>query len=138
DDSYTFEIGKGSIVHAGHDVTVVATGMMLTRAIEAAKRLAEEGVSVRVIDMPTIKPIDEEILLEAATETKGIVTAEEHSIFGGLGSIVGAYLAEHHPTRVVKVGLQDTFGESGDPLELMDKYHLNSAAIIDAVKKIIE
>lgn len=137
DSNYKFEIGKGVVVHPGDDVTVIACGVMLSPAIEAAKELAEQGVSVRVINMPTIKPIDREIIIAAAEETKGIVTAEEHNIIGGLGGAVAEVVSESMPTIVKRLGMIDTFGESGKPDELMEKYGLTKENIISKIKEII-
>jgi len=137
DESYKFEIGKGSIVHQGSDVTVIAMGVMLSPAIEAAKELANEGVSVRVINMSSVKPIDKNIIIQAAKETKGIVTAEEHNILGGLGSAVAEVVTEYAPTTVKRVGVEDTFGESGTPDDLLVKYGLTKEHIIQKVKEIL-
>ena len=136
-DDYKFEIGKGTEIRAGNDVTVIATGMMVQKAIEASKALEIEGINVRVINMSTIKPIDREIIIKAAKETKGIVTAEEHSIIGGLGAMVSQVVCNDCPTKVKMVGIQDTFGESGTPNELMEKYGLTAKRIIEEVKNII-
>lgn len=137
DENYKFEIGKGSVVHDGSDVTIIAMGVMLSPAIEAAKQLANEGISVRVINMSSIKPIDKEIIIKAAKETKGIVTAEEHNIYGGLGSAVAEVVAENAPTIVKRLGVEDTFGESGTPDELLVKYGLTTENIIKKVREII-
>ena len=136
-DDYNFEIGKGTELRAGNDVTVIATGMMVQKAIEASKALEAEGINVRVINMSTIKPIDKEIIIKAAKETKGIVTAEEHSIIGGLGAIVSQVVCSEYPTKVKMVGIQDTFGESGTPNELMNKYGLTAEKIIEEVRSIL-
>ena len=128
DDNYKFEIGKGVELREGNDVAIIATGMMVQKAIEASDKLKEEGINARVINISTIKPIDKELIIKAAKETKGIVTAEEHSIIGGLGATV---------SQVVTIGIKDTFGESGTPDELMKKYGLTSDEIIKAVKEII-
>lgn len=130
------EIGKGMCVAEGDDYTVVATGVMVNEAMIAAQELAKEGIGLRVIDMHTIKPIDQDILIKAAKETKGIVTAEEHSIIGGLGAAVAEVLSKHCPARMAFVGVQDTFGESGKPAELLKKYDLTAEKIIDAVKEL--
>jgi transketolase len=130
------EIGKGMCVRDGKDYTVIATGVMVNEAMAAAEALEQEGVSLRVIDMHTIKPIDKDIIVKAAKETKGIVTAEEHSVFGGLGSAVAEVVVTSCMTKMSFVGLQDTFGESGKPAELMTKYGLTSEAIIAAVKSL--
>ncbi|WP_027633790.1 transketolase family protein [Clostridium hydrogeniformans] len=137
DDNYKFEIGKGMEIRDGNDIAIIATGMMVQKAIEASDKLKEEGIDARVINISTIKPIDKEIIIKAAKETKGIVTAEEHSIIGGLGSIVSQVVTSNHPTRVKSVGIKDTFGESGTPDELMKKYGLTSDEIIKAVKEIM-
>ena len=137
DDNYKFEIGKGVELKSGNDITVIATGMMVQKAIEASKALEIEGINVRVINMSTIKPIDREIIIKAAKETKGIVTAEEHSIIGGLGAMVSQVVCNDCPTKVKMVGIQDTFGESGTPNELMEKYGLTAKRIIEEVKNII-
>lgn len=130
------QIGKAMCVNEGEDYTVVATGIMVNEAIEAAKQLKEEGISLRVIDMHTIKPIDAEIVVKAAKETKGIVTAEEHSVIGGLASAVAEVVVRQCPTKMAFVGIQDTFGESGKPGELMEKYGLTAKDIVSAVKNL--
>ncbi len=137
DDNYKFEIGKGVELREGNDVAIIATGMMVQKAIEASDKLKEEGINARVINISTIKPIDKELIIKAAKETKGIVTAEEHSIIGGLGATVSQVVASNHPTKMKFVGIKDTFGESGTPNELMEKYGLTSDEIIKAVKEII-
>ncbi len=137
DSSYKFEIGKGVVVHEGDDVAVIACGVMLSPAIEAARELAGEGISVRVINMPTIKPIDRDLIIAAARETKGIVTAEEHSIIGGLGAAVAEVVSETAPTRVLRVGVMDTFGESGKPDQLLVKYGLTKEHIVRKIKEIV-
>ena len=115
--TYNFEIGKANILKKGNDVTIVATGLMTIEALKAADILEKEGISVRVINMGTIKPLDEKTILKAAKETKFIVTAEEHSIIGGLGSAVSEYLSEIHPTKIKKLGIYDKFGQSGKATE---------------------
>ncbi|MEL7655055.1 MAG: transketolase family protein [Bacillota bacterium] len=130
------EIGKGMCVKDGSDYTVIATGIMVNEAMIAAETLEKEGISLRVIDIHTIKPIDKEIIIKAAKETKGIVTAEEHSVLGGLGSAVSEVVVQNCPTKMVFVGLQDTFGESGKPAELLKKYGLTADAIAAAVKSL--
>ncbi len=130
-----FVIGKGGIqMSEGTDVTIIATGILVAEALEAKETLEKEGYSVRLIDMHTIKPIDTDIIVKAATETKAIVTAEEHSIIGGLGSAVAEVVSEHAPTKVVRVGVKDTFGESGKPDQLMEAYGLKAVNIVEAVK----
>jgi Transketolase, C-terminal subunit len=128
------KIGKGMCIRDGKDFTVIATGVMVNEALIAAETLATEGISLRIIDMHTIKPIDREIIIKAAKETKGIVTAEEHSIIGGLSAAVAEVVVQNHPTKMAFVGLNDTFGESGKPGELLVKYGLTADSIISAVK----
>ncbi len=137
DENYRFEIGKGVELKEGKDISIIATGVMVAKALEAAEKLAEEGISARVINMASIKPIDEEIIVKAAKETKAIITVEEHSIIGGLGSAVAEVVSENHPTRVTRIGTMDTFGESGDGNKLLDKYGLNVENIIEKAKKLI-
>ena len=121
---YTFKIGKGAVLRDGKDVTIVATGLMVGEALIAAEQLAGEGISARVINMATIKPIDRDILVEAARDTGALVTAEEHNIIGGLGSAVAEVICETLPVPVLRVGVNDTFGSSGPALELLKKYGL--------------
>ncbi len=130
------EIGKGMCVRDGSDYTVIATGIMVNEAMIAADMLAKEGISLRVIDMHTIKPIDKDIIIKAAKETKGIVTAEEHTVLGGLGSAVAEVVVQSCMTKMAFVGIQDTFGESGKPAELMVKYGLTADNIAAAVKSL--
>ena len=137
DDNYKFEIGKGVELKSGNDITVIATGMMVSKALEAAKELESDGISVRVINMSTIKPIDREIITKAAKETKAIITAEEHSIIGGLGAMVSSVVCDECPTRVRMIGVKDVFGQSGTPDELMEKYNLTSEAIIKEIKGLL-
>lgn len=136
-DDYKFEIGKGVELKPGNDITVIATGMMVQKALEASKLLETEGVSVRVINMSTIKPIDREIIIKAAKETRGIITAEEHSIIGGLGSMVSAVVCDMYPTTVKMIGIKDEFGQSGTPDQLMEKYNLTTEAIVSEVKDLL-
>ncbi len=130
------ELGKGHELRSGRDITVIANGVMVTSAMEAAEKLAEEGIDVRVIDMHTIKPLDTEIIQKAAKETSAIVTAEEHSVIGGLGSAVAEYTSTHCPIKIAMVGQQDTYGESGTPDELRKKYKMTADDIIKAVKSV--
>lgn len=138
EDTYNFEIGKGSLLREGTDATIIATGIMVSEAIEASIELEKKGFSVRVINMHTIKPIDKEIIIRAAKETGGIVTAEEHNIIGGLGSAVAEVVSENYPALIKRVGTKDTFGESGKPDDLLIKYGLKKANIIEAVEYILE
>lgn len=135
--TYKFELGKGITLKEGNDVTLVATGIMVEAALEAAEMLAKEGINARVINIHTIKPIDREILVNAAKETGAIVTAEEHNVIGGLGSAVAEVLTEEFPVPVLKVGVQDTFGESGKPNELLEAYGLTANNIVEKAKKAI-
>ena len=135
--TYKFELGKGITLKEGNDVTLVATGIMVEAALEAAEMLAKEGINARVISIHTIKPIDREILVNAAKETGAIVTAEEHNVIGGLGSAVAEVLTEECPVPVLKVGVQDTFGESGKPNELLEAYGLTAKNIVEKAKKAI-
>ncbi len=135
DDLYDFQIGVANTVKEGTDVTILATGLMTARALEAAEKLESEGVSVRVINVGTIKPLDGETVLKAAKETKFIVTAEEHSVIGGLGSAVSEFLSETYPTLVKKVGIYDVFGQSGKAEELLEKYELTATKLISVIKE---
>ena len=137
-EDYNFEIGKGVVLKEGNDATIIACGMMVNEAILAADMLKEENINVRVINMSTIKPIDTELIIKAAKETKAIVTAEEHSIIGGLGSAVSEVVSENCPTIVKKVGINDCFGESGTPAELLEKYGLTSKHIVEKVKEAMQ
>ena len=134
DENYEFQLGKGVQLKDGKDITIIATGVMVERALRASERLMEEGISARVINISTIKPIDKDIIIKAAKETKGIITVEEHSIIGGLGSAVAEVVAESHPTKVIRIGTMDTFGESGDGFELLDKYGLSVDNIVNKAK----
>lgn len=138
ESSYKFEIGKGITLAEGTDVTIIATGIMVEAALEAKDELAKDGISARVINIHTIKPIDTDLIVKAAKETGTIVTAEEHSIIGGLGSAVSEVVGEEYPVPVLKVGIKDTFGESGKPNELLEKYGLTSKDIVAKVKKALE
>ena len=136
-EDYKFELGKGVELKDGKDVTIVATGLMVGEALIAAETLKEEGIDARVINIHTIKPIDKDILVKAAKETGAIVTAEEHSIIGGLGSAVTEVLAEEYPVPVVRLGVNDTFGKSGPALELLKIFGLDAANIAEKAKKAV-
>jgi transketolase len=136
DDS--FQIGKAGLLRDGKDVTLIACGLMTHEALRAAELLEAEGVRARVINMASVKPLDQEAVLSAAKETGAIVTAEEHSVIGGLGSAVAEVLAEHPSAPLVRVGVQDSFGESGKPAELLEKYGLTAKDIATAAKKAIK
>ena len=130
-------LGKGKELKEGNDLTIIATGIMISDAVQAAEALAEKGVSARVVDIHTIKPIDQDIILKAARETGKIVTAEEHSVIGGLGEAVASVLVKNYPVPVAMVGQQDTFGESGKPDELRKKYGMTAEDIIRAAESLI-
>lgn len=142
DDVYTgnesFEFGKGYVARDGNDVTVIATGVLVNEAIKAHEILKENGIFIRVIDMHTIKPIDKDIIIKASYETKGIITAEEHSIIGGLGGAVAEVVSEKCPTKVLRIGVKDTFGQSGSAKELLKEYGLTAENIIEKVKEILK
>lgn len=135
DDSYDFQIGLATTLKEGKDVTIVSCGLMTQEAMKAADILAEEGISVRVINSGSIKPLDGEMILKAAQETKFIVTAEEHSVIGGLGAAVSEFLSEVHPTLVKKVGVYDVFGQSGKGQELLEKYELTAEKLVSVVRE---
>ena len=128
-----FVIGKGETLVEGNDGTIIATGLMVRESLEAAKQLAEQGTKIRVLNFSTIKPLDEELVLQAAKETPWIITAEEHSVIGGLGSAVSEFLSENQPTKVIKIGVQDQFGQSGNPELLKEHYGLTAKNIINKV-----
>ena len=138
DKDHQFEIGKANILREGSDVTLIATGVMVVRVLEAADKLENEGVSAGVLEIHTIKPLDERIVLQAAEKTKAIVTAEEHSILGGLGSAVAELLVKHYPVPLEMVGILDVFAESGGYEELLDKYGMGVTDIVKAVKAVLE
>ncbi len=135
EETYDFQIGIANTVREGNDVTIAATGLMTYEAIKAADILAQEGISVRVINVGTIKPLDGETILKAAKETKFIITAEEHSVIGGLGSAVSEFLSEVYPAKVKKLGIYDKFGQSGKANELLEKYELTAAKLVSMVKE---
>ena len=137
DENTPFEIGKARLCREGSDVTVFANGAMVFEAQNAADALKKEGISVRVYDLHTVKPLDEETVLKAAEETGCVVTAEEHQVNGGMGSAVAECLAKHCPVPMEFVGMQDSFGESGDPQELMDKYGLNQKTVEEKIRKVL-
>lgn len=138
EDTFEFEIGKGVLLRDGKDVTIIGTGIMVAEAITAHEILKKEGIEARVIDMHTLKPIDQDIIVKAAVETGAIVTAEEHNIIGGLGSAVSEVLVENMPVPMKRIGTRDTFGESGKPNELMEKYGLQAENIVEAVKEVLK
>ncbi len=134
---YKFEIGKGTIVREGTDVTIVATGICVDSALGAAELLAKDGISAEVINICTIKPLDEELIISSAKKTGKVVTAEEHSVIGGLGSAVCDALCKSLPTPVCKIGMQDTFGESGSAAALVEKYKLDAKGVYEQVKEFL-
>ena len=138
DENYKFEIGKGVYLREGKDVTIIATGLMVERALQAAEQLKAEGIDAAVINMATIKPIDRDIIVDAAKKTGAIVTAEEHSVIGGLGEAVAGVVAETTPVPVLRVGVEDTFGKSGPALELLEIFGLNAENICNKAKQAIE
>ena len=138
DDSYVFELGKGVLLRDGKDVTIIATGLMVQEALKAYDILKVEGIDAKVINIHTIKPIDKDIIINAAKETKAIVTAEEHSIIGGLGSAVLEVLSDEYPVPVKRVGVMDTFGESGKPADLLKKYKLTADEIVIKTKEVLK
>ena len=134
---YKFEIGKGTVVREGTDVTIVATGICVDSALGAAEKLAAEGISAEVINICTIKPLDEDIIIKSAKKTGKVVTAEEHSVIGGLGSAVCDALCKSYPTPVYKIGMQDCFGESGSAAALVQKYKLDAQGVYEQVKEFV-
>ena len=135
---YKFEIGKGTVVREGTDVTIVATGICVDSALGAAEMLEKDGISAEVINICTIKPLDEEIIINSAKKTGKVVTAEEHSVIGGLGSAVCDCLSEKHPTPVLRIGVQDTYGESGPANALVEKYGLDTKSIYEKTKAFVK
>ena len=137
-EGYKFEMGKGALLADGTDVTVIATGMMVQMALKAREMMAAEGVSVRVIDMHTIKPLDNEIVLKAAKETGCIVTSEEHNIIGGLGGAVAEFLSENCPTPLVRHGVNDEFGRSGTANAVLEAYNLTPNGICEKIREALK
>ncbi|MFA6770451.1 MAG: transketolase C-terminal domain-containing protein, partial [Bacteroidales bacterium] len=133
-----FEIGKAITMSKGKDVTIFATGHLVWEAIEATYSLEKEGISVELINIHTIKPLDKKAVIESAAKTKAVVTAEEHLIAGGMGELITGVLSRELPTPVEIVAVDDLFGQSGTPAQLMEEYKLNSASIIEAVKKVLK
>ena len=133
-DDYKFEIGKGVVLKEGTDLTLIATGLEVAEALAAAEKLEADGISVEVINMHTIKPLDVDLVVRSAAKTGKVVTVEEHSIIGGLGSAVAEVLAEKQPAKLLRIGVEDRFGESGPALKLLEKYELDAAGIYKKVK----
>ena len=136
-EDYKFEIGKGIVLREGKDVTLIATGLEVAETLEAAEKLAADGIDAKVINIHTIKPLDEDLVVAAAKETGKVVTIEEHSVIGGLGSAVCDVLAEKAPTKVMKIGVNDVFGESGPAVALIKKYGLDAESIYNKVKAFV-
>ena len=136
-EDYKFEIGKGVVLREGTDVTIAATGLCVAASLEAAEKLASEGIQAEVINIHTIKPLDEELIVRSAKKTGKVITVEEHSVIGGLGSAVCDCLCEKAPTPVCKIGINDVFGESGPAAKLLEKYGLDGQGIYEKVKKFV-
>jgi transketolase len=136
-NDYPFEIGKAVTIRDGQDATIIANRDLVSQALIAAERLAQENLDIRVIDCHTVKPLDEDTILQAAMETGAIVTAENNIIYGGLGSAVAEFLVENHPIPMQRIGVQDTFAESGPYYEILEKYGLSFPHIMNAVKQVI-
>ena len=136
-EDYKFEIGKGVVMREGTDVTIAATGLCVAASLEAAEKLASEGIQAEVINIHTIKPLDEELIVRSAKKTGKVITVEEHSVIGGLGSAVCDCLCEKAPTPVCKIGINDVFGESGPAAKLLEKYGLDGQGIYEKVKKFV-
>jgi transketolase len=134
DENYKFEIGKGEVLREGKDVAIIATGIMVAKALDAAAKLKEEGIDAKVINIATIKPLDKELIINAAKETGKVVTVEEHSVIGGLGSAVCEVLSQEYPVKVKLIGLNDVFGQSGTPDELLKYYKLTVENIVETAK----
>ena len=138
EETYQFEIGKGIVLTEGTDVTIFATGLCVNETIEAEKLLAADGINAEIINIHTIKPIDRELVVQSAAKTGKVVTVEEHSVIGGLGSAVCEVLCEEAPTKVLRIGVNDTFGESGPAVELIHKYGLDAEGIYKKVKAFVK
>ena len=136
-DSYKFKIGKGVILKDGTDLSIIACGVQVSRALEAAKILEDKGLNARVVNMSTIKPIDKDLIIKCAKETKFIITTEDHNIIGGLGSAVSEVLSQNFPTPMAFNGIKDVFGESGEPNELVEKFEISSSSIADSAINLI-
>ena len=135
---YHFEIGKGVVLKEGTDVTIFATGLCVSSALEAAEKLKEDGIDAEIVNIHTIKPIDRELVIASAKKTGKVVTAEEHSVIGGLGSAVAEVLSEEAPTKLLRIGVEDVFGESGPAKELVAKYGLDGNGVYEKVKKFVK
>lgn len=138
DENVNFELGKGTIVREGSEATIIAVGVMVHRALEAATKLQRDGISCRVVNMSTLKPVDKDLIVRCAEETGCFVTAEDHNIYGGLGGSVAEVLAQNYPCPVEFIGIRDIFAESGEPEDLAEKYELTSPHIAKAVKRVMQ
>ncbi len=138
EEDYEFQLGKGEVLREGKDITIIATGIMVSRALEAAEILAQKGRDAEVINISTIKPIDWQLIVASATKTGAVVTAEEHTVIGGLGSAVSETLVQANPVPVRKIGIKDRFGQSGSPEELLEEYELTLEAVIKEVMRLIK
>ena len=136
EEDYDFEIGKGEVLKNGKDAVIIATGIMVAKSLEAAEELGKEGIQVTVVNIHTIKPLDKDLIVRLAKVTGKIITVEEHSIIGGLGSAVAEVLSEECPTRLKRIGLEDVFGQSGSPDELLEHYKLTKKTIVEAIKSL--
>ena len=137
DESYTFEIGKGEILKDGNDAAVIAAGLPVSEALKAAEKLEEEGIHIRVVNMGSLKPVDEDLILRCAQECGRIITLEEHTVNGGLGDAVSAVTCAHHPVRIHRLGIQDEFGHSGSAAELLREFGLTAETIILSVRDML-
>lgn len=137
-EDYKFEIGKGIVLRKGRDLTIVATGLCVSYALEAAEKLAEDGIQAEVINIHTIKPLDKELIIRSAEKTGKVVTVEEHSVIGGLGGAVCECLCENNPVPVHRIGMQDVFGESGPAVKLLEKYKLDGEGIYSQIREILD
>ena len=138
DENINFKIGKANVVREGNDATVIATGLMVSMALDAAVILEKDGIDVRIVDMLTVKPLDADIIIESAKKTKAIVTAEEHLLTGGMGSNIARIVSENYPVPMKFIGLKDTYVESGDPFDLLKKYNLTADDIVKAVHDVLK
>jgi transketolase len=138
DESYEYELGKAIKLKDGSDVTIFATGIMVATSLEAAEELAKNGINAEVVNVSTIKPLDDKTIIESASKTGKVVVAEEHSIIGGLGSAIAELLSEKHPVPIAQVGIKDVFGRSGEPDELLKYYGLTGNDISQAVKRLLD
>ena len=137
EEGFTFQIGKGEVMRDGNDIAIIANGLMVYEAIQAGEKLAEMGINARIINMSTIKPLDEEMVLKAAKECGKIITCEEHSVIGGLGEAVCSFLSEVYPTPVKRIGVNDEFGFSGPAYEVLDAFGLCARNIVDVTKEFL-